>query len=175
MDPYFQEKGQFRNRFRTVEINGTEFDVPDFIVAPPNFHLQARSPATDRGTVDEAPATDIEGTERPCWEGIDMGAYEYCGETIPGPRFVRGDCNSDFAVDVRDAFFNLDFLFTSEEFPSCFDACDANADRVVDISDALYVLDSFFVGTPVPPPPFPDCGRDLESGGVLGCEALDRL
>ncbi len=56
------------------------------------YRLQTGSPAIDAGTSGGAPAIDIEGNRRPCWNGIDIGAYEYCGAVPPSPC---GDPNSD--------------------------------------------------------------------------------
>lgn len=41
-----------------------------------NYHLKAGSPAIDAGTSTDAPATDLEGTNRPVGSGVDIGTYE---------------------------------------------------------------------------------------------------
>jgi parallel beta-helix repeat protein len=52
--------------------------APSFVnTATGDYRLNADSPCIDKGTPDGAPATDKEGTPRPCGSGWDMGAYEY--------------------------------------------------------------------------------------------------
>lgn len=74
--------------------------------------------------------------------------------------FVRGDSNSDGAVQISDAVFTLSELFTSGDSTTCRDAADANDDGSNDISDAIYLLQFLFSSGPVPPLPFPGCGVD---------------
>jgi parallel beta-helix repeat protein len=50
-----------------------------------DFHLQALSPAIDKGTALDAPAMDLEGNLRPCGAGFDLGAYEF-GPCRPDPN-----------------------------------------------------------------------------------------
>jgi parallel beta-helix repeat protein len=42
-----------------------------------NYHLAPGSPAIDKGTSTDAPATDIEGNPRPHGLAVDIGAYEF--------------------------------------------------------------------------------------------------
>ena len=44
-----------------------------------DFHLRPDSPAIDRGTAEDAPSVDLEGTPRPQGRGYDLGAYELAG------------------------------------------------------------------------------------------------
>ncbi len=70
------------------DFNGTpEFADDKWI--PGDYRLQLGSPCIDAGTSEGAPTTDIEGNDRPCGAGLDIGAYEYCP---PGPC---GDPNAD--------------------------------------------------------------------------------
>ena len=83
--------------------------------------------------------------------------------------FIRGDCNSDAAVNVADAIAILDYLFGNEQEPSCLDACDGNDSDGLDIGDAVYALSYLFsMGSP-PAQPFPDCGEDTTPAGP-GCD-----
>src|SRR6185503_13830252 len=41
--------------------------------------------AIDSGAPLMAPDSDLDGNKRPCWGGVDLGAYEYCGSDVPGP------------------------------------------------------------------------------------------
>jgi parallel beta-helix repeat protein len=52
-------------------------------VSSNDFHLKSGSPAIDRGTATNAPATDIEGHARPAGAAFDIGAYEYGSAAAP--------------------------------------------------------------------------------------------
>lgn len=77
------------------EVCGTDCQVGDPRWVNPSagdFHLQAGSPAIDRGSATDAPAVDFEGTSRPQGHGVDIGAFEYrsgsscalsCSATVP--------------------------------------------------------------------------------------------
>lgn len=83
--------------------------------------------------------------------------------------FVRGDCNSDTAVDISDAVKVLEDLFGSGVPPLCEDACDCNDDGAENIADAIYLLAALFSGGPAPSGPYPECGTD-PTPDALGCE-----
>jgi hypothetical protein len=57
-----------------------------FIVPTSDFHLAPTSAALDAGTIDQAPANDLEDAPRPVGAGVDVGAYErqllHCGDGI---------------------------------------------------------------------------------------------
>jgi hypothetical protein len=51
-----------------------------------DFHLQASSPAIDKGTSITGLTTDIDGTSRPQGTAFDIGSYEYTlGASSPPP------------------------------------------------------------------------------------------
>ena len=52
--------------------NSTIFKLAD----EPVYRLQNDSPAIDTGIADPSPTNDIEGNQRPCLAGVDMGALE---------------------------------------------------------------------------------------------------
>jgi len=94
-----------------------------------------------------------------------------------GMLFVRGDTNSDGAIDIADAICVLGYLFGSpgDECKAkcvlCLDACDANDDGSVDIADAISILAYLFGGAGPLPEPFPECGTDqLTPGDPLDCK-----
>jgi hypothetical protein len=93
---------------------------------------------------------------------------------VPGPVFLRGDCNGDGnAVEVSDAHFLLNFNFVGGTTPICIAACDANGDGVVtgQTTDALYLLQFAFLGGPAPLDPFPGCGVSTRTTDLdLGCD-----
>jgi hypothetical protein len=97
-----------------------------------------------------------------------------CSQAGVGP-FIRGDCNGDgqFAGQVTDAVFLLNFNFVAGAPPPCRAACDANGDGqfVGQVTDAVYMLQFNFLGGPAPPAPYPGCGTSsLASDIALGCE-----
>lgn len=62
------------------------------------------------------------------------------------PGFPRGDANDTGEVDISDAIYLLDYLFTGGNAPRCKAAANVNAVGGVDISDAIYVLRYLFYG-----------------------------
>jgi hypothetical protein len=72
--------------------------------------------------------------------------------------FKRGDCNQDQSVNIADAVFMLNYLFSGGDQPVCQDACDMNDDGGLNIADAVYLLTYLFSGGPPPPAPFPSNG-----------------
>lgn len=87
-----------------------------------------------------------------------------------GPRFRRGDANSDGRIDVSDAVATLGYLFLGSEKPGCLRACDADADGRLAITDPIRLLNYLFLGGDAPAPPFPGCGLD-PSPEAPSCEA----
>lgn len=77
----------------------------------------------------------------------------------PEAHFLRSDCNGEGNVDLSDAVFSLNYLFTGGATPGCLDACDSNADLLLDLSDAVHTLTFLFLGGAAPAEPFPACGH----------------
>ena len=86
----------------------------------------------------------------------------------PADIFMRGDADSDLAVELTDAVFVLNYLFLAGRMPECLDSADIDDNSVVDLSDAIYVLNYLFLGGRLPPAPFPECGED-SSADELAC------
>ncbi|HIE81502.1 MAG TPA: hypothetical protein EYQ07_03070 [Candidatus Poseidoniales archaeon] len=93
------------------------------------------------------------------------GILDVCEETL----FVRGDVNSDGALDIADAISSLDYLFGAVAL-SCQDAADTNDDGRLDIADPIHLLTFLFGNQTVPPAPFPDCDTD-PSADLLECQS----
>ncbi len=74
--------------------------------------------------------------------------------------FIRGDANSDGAVNIADSSFIFNFLFAGGSSPQCEDSADANDDGRIDITDGAFINNFLFLGGPSPPSPFPSQGND---------------
>ncbi len=118
-----------------------------------------------------------------CGDAAGDGVCTEVIEVLPqGMPFVRGDTNASGVVDISDAICILDSLFGPIDgpcrtlVPQCMDAADTNDDGTVDVADPVYLLTYLFISGPVPPVPFPDCGRDDtedEDGVDLGCDQFE--
>ncbi len=161
-DPLRVNEGDFDfNRWKMVTIGEQEYKVPDFIVDPGNYRLQAGSPCIDTGTDMEDLSTDIEGNSRPCGEALDMGAYEFCPSWIP-ELFLRGDVDGNGTLNLTDVINFLNHRFVGKGNLDCLDSADVNDDGVLDLTDAVRSLNYQFTGTaPAPEPPGQfECGPD---------------
>ncbi len=88
------------------------------------------------------------------------------------PLFLRGDSNSDGAVDIADTATTLGYLFLGGNIP-CGDAADSNDDGALDVSDPVHTLRFLFLGgTPVPAPGPHECGPDPTADGLGECNPL---
>ncbi|MDE0959501.1 MAG: hypothetical protein OSB09_01845 [Planctomycetota bacterium] len=86
--------------------------------------------------------------------------------------FMRGDINSDGAINIADAVSLLAGLFSGGAI-NCDDAADCNDDGLVNIADAVYELSNLFSGGPnMPAPTAPVCGADPTSD-ALDCTTYD--
>ena len=162
-DPLFIDEGSFDfERSTTLTLGDDTANVPDFVVAMPDYRLRPDSPAINTGVSAGAPAYDLAGNVRPCGGGVDIGAYENCVAW-----FMRGDANADGLIDVADAIAAIYYLFGGLELP-CIAAVDANDDNEIDSSDAIFLLYHLFVNGDAPAAPFGRCGIDT-TGGTLAC------
>ena len=106
-----------------------------------------------------------------------------CSETAEctapaGPRLVRGDANSDGAINLTDGVIPLLYLFSGGSEPACMDSADSNDTGAIEITDAIIVFSWLFSGGNAPAAPSPaspgylstDCGEDITEDG-LGCES----
>ena len=170
-DPQLVDLGEIDlTRKRTGHIRDFEYEIPDYVVRAPDLQLFRSSPAIDSNGTWPVIDTDFDGNERPCWDGHDMGAYEYCGEEPPSPlpQFSRGDANADGILNIADAIFILAYVFSSGPDPSCISSADGNDDGKIDVADGVSILGYLFSGENELPPPFLRCGPDPTEDG-LGC------
>ncbi|MFN0060278.1 MAG: IPT/TIG domain-containing protein [Planctomycetota bacterium] len=149
----------------TVTILGTGFSLPGLtvefggltaanIVVIDDTQLTCETPpSTFIGSVDVLVSNDL---------GSDsvVNGFTY--------GFVRGDANDDCTVDLADAIYGLDYLFTQGPAPACEDALDANDDGDLRIADCIYIIAYLFDGGSPPPVPFNPAGLD-PTGDPLGC------
>jgi hypothetical protein len=83
--------------------------------------------------------------------------------------FVRGDSNSDRAVNLSDAFSTLNYLFLGASAPLCLDAADANDDGILNITDPVRTLEFLFLGGSGLPPPKGSPGVDPTPDDPFNC------
>lgn len=162
--PLFFAKG-------TWDDAGSPEDSHDDIWIEGDFRLQPDSPCVDAGTSEGTPRFDIEGNERPCGGGIDIGAYESdCREPT---RFRRGDANSDGRRNISDVTFTLLFVLGSGAEPPCHKSADSDDSGTLEVTDVVFLLHFLFLEGAAPPSPFPSCGPD-PTVDQLSCEELAR-
>jgi len=82
---------------------------------------------------------------------------------------VRGDANSDGAVDTSDAIYLNAYIFGGGPAPPCLNQADANDDNSLDISDSTYLFNWLFRGGPAPPAPGPYNTECTTDSTYLGC------
>lgn len=86
------------------------------------------------------------------------------------PRFVRGDCDGNGAINISDAVCSLDWLFRGGAEPGCVAAANVDGTGAVNIADTIHLLAHLFRGGPAPFPPFPGCGPGtLDADDEVGC------
>lgn len=85
--------------------------------------------------------------------------------------FVRGDSNSDDAVNISDPIFLLSHLYLGGPTPDCPDAADADDNGKLEASDAIVVLSTLFQGggSVGIAPPYPAAGGDMSSDSLGPC------
>jgi hypothetical protein len=156
--------------FRVVVGDGLATDQADVTVTV----RPAPGEICDNG-IDDDKDGDADCEDTDCEEAAD------CRE--PGePTFVRGDTDSDGAINLTDGVIPLLFLFSGGEAPACLDAADANDTGDLGITDAISIFGWLFTGGLPPAAPTPlspgysaeECGVDLTDDG-LGCERVSPI
>ncbi|MGE3163858.1 MAG: S8 family serine peptidase [Planctomycetota bacterium] len=109
------------------------------------------------------------GIERVTLEGTQMCLTDVCWFRSGDPEFIRGDANTDGAVNIADVVTILQYVFGGTTI-SCTRAADTNASQIVDISDAIFLIDVLFVGSSTIGAPYPICGP-APNGSPLSCNA----
>ncbi|HSH00266.1 MAG TPA: dockerin type I repeat-containing protein, partial [candidate division Zixibacteria bacterium] len=73
--------------------------------------------------------------------------------TVSSRYVLRGDCDGDGKINIRDVIFVLNGIFLSGPQPVTAQAADANGDGSTNIADATYLINYIFTGGPPPPTP----------------------
>ncbi len=81
-------------------------------------------------------------------ERFGRAAYSYDLSKYVG--FLRGDANGDGVINVADAMYIINYLFTGGPAPDPLEAGDANCDGTVNIADAMHLINYLFAGGPPP-------------------------
>jgi hypothetical protein len=145
---------------RRLAARGFKIDLPEIAAAA--------VPTEDVGDLSGDGVSDFAFVQGWSFSGTDPGrVYVVYGQ--PGERaFVRGDANSDSAVNITDGLLILEFLFLGGDVPRCEDAADIDDTGSIAITDAVSLLQHLFQGGPGPPPPYPEEGKD-PTGDELAC------
>ena len=122
-------------------------------------------------------AQDVDGDGATSEIDCDDTDCADAGNCAGGPTFVRGDANSDGAINLTDGVIPLLFLFSGGTPPACGDAADTNDTGSVEITDAIIIFSWLFTGGAAPAAPSPlspgysaaECAADPTEDG-LGCE-----
>lgn len=85
-------------------------------------------------------------------------------------EFIRGDSDGNGTVDISDAIFTLQWLFTGGAEPGCLSAADADDNSSIELSDPIYTLGFLFLGGAALPAPYPGCGEDPSRDGLACLE-----
>jgi parallel beta-helix repeat protein len=78
-----------------------------------DYHLSSTSPAIDKGTSKDAPATDKDGYPRPYGKGFDIGCYEWHGVTLRSAS-IAGSAKPPVATTQQDASWLATMLVFEE-------------------------------------------------------------
>jgi hypothetical protein len=79
--------------------------------------------------------------------------FEYVPVNVPAAvslAMICGDASGDGSVDISDAVFLIQYIFSGGPAPNPILAADTNCDSSIDISDAVYLIQYIFSGGPAP-------------------------
>ncbi|MEC9475816.1 MAG: PKD domain-containing protein [Planctomycetota bacterium] len=127
----------------------TELRFADDLVSPPINNIYA----TDGGT-----------SVIPYWIHGTVTVSEQ-----PQFLFIRGDATYDQTVNIADAIFLLNFLFTGGDASVCPDAGDTNDDGSINIGDPINLLNFLFTSGSTIPYPYPGYGIDPTPDSLGAC------
>ncbi len=120
----------------------------NYIFAP---HLDPEVPADLLAELDASGVHLVYVFDRSDRTDIRLMSAEEIGHLCVCEGRLRGDVNQDDRIDLSDAVFLLDLLFSGRGAPAAVDRrSDINGDGGVDISDPIYLLRYLFLGGPAP-------------------------
>jgi len=105
-----------------------------------------------------------------------LAASVHAGEVIDDTIILRGDANSDSAVNLSDASYIASYYASGGPAPECANQADANHDGSINLADASYITNWYVLGGPAPPYPGPfGTGKGCVSSPypVIGCDVID--
>jgi hypothetical protein len=110
-------------------------------------------------------------------DGDRSGSFVLASEPTPDGAnkgtaealFVRGEADGNCLVNLTDAIFILNHLFSGGTAPSCPDAADTDDSGLVDLADGVYLLNHLFQGGPAPKPPGLEAGADPSEDDLDPC------
>jgi hypothetical protein len=113
-------------------------------------------------------------------DGDRNGSFIFGSEPTPGdpnkgsaePIFLRGEADGNCLVNITDAVFILNHLFSSGMSPRCPDAADTDDSGLLDLADGVYLLNHLFQGGPAPKPPSVEPGVDPTEDDLGACESV---
>jgi hypothetical protein len=88
------------------------------------------------------------------------------------PLFLRGEADGNCIINLTDAIFILNHLFSGGTAPACPDAADTDDSGLLDLADGVYLLNHLFQGGPAPKPPGLETpGADPTDDDLDPCQA----
>jgi len=98
-----------------------------------------------------------DGDRNGCWIDTDSPTPRDPNlGSCPGADFFRSDASNNCRVDLSDAIFTLNYLFSGSQAPPCPDSADADDNGRIELTDAIFTLGYLFLGSRTPPAPGPD-------------------
>jgi hypothetical protein len=67
-------------------------------------------------------------------------------------QYICGDANRDCFVDISDAVWIINYVFSGGPAPIPYESGDANCDDIVDVSDAAWIMNYVFLPEYYPAP-----------------------
>ncbi len=97
-----------------------------------DFHLLAESPCIDAGNTTTAATTDVDGEQRPAYDGFDIGADEFAT--------VIGDIDRDRRLDLSDLITVLRICTGLSVSTDIHMDAEPVVDSRIDLMDGLHIL-----------------------------------
>ena len=85
----------------------------------------------------------------------NTGDWQFLSVATPGSTncvtgYICGDSNSDLRVNVSDAVFIINYVFSGGNAPNPLGSGEVNCDSKVNVSDAVYLINYVFSGGNAP-------------------------